>query len=742
MTRAILGAMGEGGSGSSDSPDSDAPGAVDPDAVEPEPIAVDEPTRGWVRRLAFAAPLLVIGLGLAGLVLWNNLHVDPVEYSLDVPNAPQLTAADSNQHVYRIDASKSSVSYDVDEVLAGTAHTAHGTTAGLAGDILIDDNDPTKSQIGEIVINVEQLTSDQSVRDNRIRHDFLESARYPLARVRIATIDGMPAKIDEGKDYPITLKGDLVVKDITKPVTLAATASRSSDTLHVKATTTVKLSDYGIGPISVGPLVTTGNDAKLTIDVTAANAAKGLPYTVAAAPTGTNPPPVAGGPSFATAVQPILEKNCASCHNPGQSGAMIWSLDTAADAASAAKGIAITTQSKYMPPWPASDVGIPLQHDRKLSAEDVKTIADWANTNGAIDVDPKTKIRPAPDDQEKLYDIRHDLELTADQPYQGSVDNTNDYRCFVLDPKFTDTTFITGFQLLPDKVSVVHHALGFRVDGSMRDQLQKLDDASPGTGWSCYAGSTGPGGNQSPDGTTRGSQLIMGWVPGQRPNKLPAGSGIKMNAGDLIVIQMHYHYTHDAPPDLSKMALEVSHDQNLDEVVSQTYLGPAEIPCGANEQGPLCNRDTVLAQLTQEFGPAAPGIANGLMMLCHKNLSDFHTDANGVATSSCDHPVTRTGELIGVLGHEHQIGKTFRLTLNPGTPDEKVLLDIPNWDFNWQMVYSPQESIQLKKGDVIRVECSWDRNYIRSSEPRYVTWAEGTEDEMCYSAVTVREHKG
>ncbi|MEZ5141739.1 MAG: hypothetical protein R2726_04360 [Acidimicrobiales bacterium] len=85
------------------------------------------------------------------------------------------------------------------------------------------------------------------------------------------------------------------------------------------------------------------------------------------------------------------------------------------------------------------------------------------------------------------------------------------------------------------------------------------------------------------------------------------------------------------------------------------------------------------------------------------------------------------GELLSVVGHMHQIGETFRMTLNPGTPDEKVLLDIPHWDFNWQLIYAPVETINLKRGDTIRVECSWDRSKMTTPEPRYIIWAEGTE---------------
>ncbi|MGI9659703.1 MAG: YceI family protein, partial [Gaiellaceae bacterium] len=99
--------------------------------------------------------------------------------------------------------------------------------------------------------------------------------------------------------------------------------------------------------------------------------------------------------------------------------------------------------------------------------------------------------------------------------------------------------------------------------------------------------------------------------------------------------------------------------------------------------------------------------------------------------------------LISVLGHEHELGSSFRLTLNPETPEELVLLDIPRWDFDWQFNYYPVENITLKPGDLMRIECSWDRS-LRDPElePAYVLWADGTDDEMCFATATVREGSG
>ena len=93
--------------------------------------------------------------------------------------------------------------------------------------------------------------------------------------------------------------------------------------------------------------------------------------------------------------------------------------------------------------------------------------------------------------------------------------------------------------------------------------------------------------------------------------------------------------------------------------------------------------------------------------------------------------------MVDVLGHMHTMGKSFRMTLNPGTPGETVLLDIPVWNFDWQLNYQPVDPVPVKRGDTIRIECSWDRSLRYDPEPRYLVFAEGTEDEMCFSTYTV-----
>jgi polyisoprenoid-binding protein YceI len=701
-----------------------------------------------VKGLARAHPfvlvaciLLLIGAASAAWVITSIYRVDSSVVYFGVPNAPQLTAG-PGQTLYRVNASRSSVTYGIDEELAGTTHRATGSTKGIAGDIVIDEANPSASQVGDIVVNVQQLTSDQSIRDERIRHEGLQSNDFPLATLRTTSITGMPAEIADGTDYSVQLHGDLTVKATTAPVVLDATARRENAELQIKATTQVKLSTFDAGPIRLVGFVSTGDDVTLDIDLVAGDPAKlgsqsNLAWQQSEAQTAGGE-----GPSFKNVVQPILQNNCAACHAPGEAGASIWQLDTARDAAGAASGLALVTQSRYMPPWPASDLSVPFQHSMKLSDEDLQSLQDWASTGGQLDVDPNTKIEvPA----EKVTHPRPDVELRADQPYQGSTDKTNDYRCFVMDPGFDQPTAITGYEFVPDQKASVHHALVYRMSASSKDAVEKRDADDPGTGYGCYGGVGADLASLDPSGAGGGADLVAGWAPGQLPGLYPDGSALQLKAGDFFVVQIHYHFVHFAPPDRSSLVLQVGDKApgDYDNVKVTTYLAPAEIPCGPMESGPFCDRSAVLQDLGAKYGPTGPIIADGLNLICGTKPEQIGLLVDQIASSSCDHRVRNTGQIMSVLGHMHELGSSYRMTLNPGTPDEKVLLDIPKWDFNWQLNYAPVDNIVLKRGDVIRVECSWDRDLVKpANKNRYVTWAEGTEDEMCFSTITTREpHK-
>jgi len=360
-------------------------------------------------------------------------------------------------------------------------------------------------------------------------------------------------------------------------------------------------------------------------------------------------------------------------------------------------------------------------------------IADWAATGGGLDVAPDTPLVAS---RKLVNPIREDLVLLPAQAYIGSVDRPDDYRCQMLpipDPE-GDGTWITGFTFVPDQTSIVHHSIVTLVQAELVQEAQSRDGADGKPGWTCYGG----------NGLSGSMGQLAGWAPGQQPSHFPDGYGIWAPPGSFVVNQVHYHYDHETPADRSSVILqEATAEQaaaGLKRVSSQNYLTPAELPCTPEEEAtgaPLCDRDAVLAEVGEKYGRGASSIPDALLVACDGELADYAKLDGTTSHSSCDRLVGQSGTIYSVLGHMHEFGASYRMTLNPDTADERILLDIPVWSFEWQLSYEPVEEIKVTQSDIVRIECWWDRTLQAMPEPRYVTWNEGTVDEMCFSTIRV-----
>ena len=493
---------------------------------------------GFTRRhrVLLGLGAVVVVVIAAGAGVWRLLH-PPVaaEYRTEnvafrQPSAERLTPA-VDERVYRIDPTRSSVQYSIEEQLVGIgAHTAVGVTNGIAGDVALNTADASRSRVGEIVVNLEQLHSDNSLRDARIRKDHLQSHRFPLAQFDATGIRGLAGPITAGRPQRFERPGNLVVHGRTVPVVWTATGSLSGGALDVTARTRVQLSEFGVGPIALAGLVTTSDDADLTMHLVARDISRGEVPTTVPDPNGARAAKAAG-PSFRREVRPILEANCASCHNRGEVGAGAWALDTAGDAARYADGVGTVVHARYMPPWPASTAGVPLANSKAMSKRDIAVIRRWAEAGGALDVAVSTPVRPR--GGPRVPQPRADVTIRSAKAYAGSLDRPNDYRCFLIDPKFTRPTWLTGYEVLPDQRDEVHHVQLFRVDRALVTQARAAERLDAAGGWDCgdvlaLSAAMQPG-------------LIGAWVPGQDPTVFPKGSGYVMRSGDALIMQMHYN---------------------------------------------------------------------------------------------------------------------------------------------------------------------------------------------------------
>ena len=173
--------------------------------------------------------------------------------------------------VYRIDATQSKASYKVSETFldGNRIVDAVGVTSAVAGDILIDRTTPANSQVGEIVVDISQLTSDSNRRDNAIRRQWLESAKYPLATFSNAVISELPAELREGTPFSFKITGDMKLHDTTQPMTWDVTMTLQGDGLTGTATTAFKMSSFNVDPPDIAGVLTVEDDVALTLDIVA-----------------------------------------------------------------------------------------------------------------------------------------------------------------------------------------------------------------------------------------------------------------------------------------------------------------------------------------------------------------------------------------------------------------------------------------------------------------------------------------
>jgi polyisoprenoid-binding protein YceI len=187
--------------------------------------------------------------------------------------APTNSAANSSGVVvYKIVPGESQVTYEVGETFLNQSNRfnlAVGVTKQIAGEITANKTDPVKSSIGPITVDISQFTSDSNRRDSAIRGMWLESEKFPQAVFTLTKIDTLPSSYQEGQDYPFKITGDLKVHEVTKPVTFDVTARLTGDTLSGSAVTIILLSDFGVGPISIGGMLNTEDKAKLTLQFVA-----------------------------------------------------------------------------------------------------------------------------------------------------------------------------------------------------------------------------------------------------------------------------------------------------------------------------------------------------------------------------------------------------------------------------------------------------------------------------------------
>ena len=197
------------------------------------------------------------------------------------------------------------------------------------------------------------------------------------------------------------------------------------------------------------------------------------------------------------------------------------------------------------------------------------------------------------------------------------------------------------------------------------------------------------------DGFSR--HMLAAFVPGDAPAIYPEGMAKKIPAGAALLFEVHYTPNGKAGVDRSSVGILVAKSPPKYEVKSDAGINHRlDIP---------------------------PGDA------------DYKIAAKPVV-------FTKPATIVGLTPHMHLRGKAFRYELVRPDGTREVLLNVPNYDFNWQVAYSPAAPPTVPAGSKIECVAWFDNSKGNLSNPdptKRVHWGQQTWEEMMIGFVEYYE---
>lgn len=202
--------------------------------------------------------LLIVALGVAGFFYFTR----PVEQPVATIETERILVSSRNATVYRVSPEGTTVSFSVDEMLAGKPFTAVGTTNQVSGEIAIirEPQLAPEIKVATLKIDARTFVTDDPQRDGAVNR-FILKTETPGNEyiVFVPTTVQQPEVIEAEKEFTFTVTGDMTISGITKPTTLSVVATESNGTLSGILTTQIKRSDYNLVIPNI-PFVANVND--------------------------------------------------------------------------------------------------------------------------------------------------------------------------------------------------------------------------------------------------------------------------------------------------------------------------------------------------------------------------------------------------------------------------------------------------------------------------------------------------
>ncbi len=396
-------------------------------------------------------------------------------------------------------------------------------------------------------------------------------------------------------------------------------------------------------------------------------------------------------------VASIFYTHCTSCHHDG--GVAPFSLMNFSETSSMSSSIQSAVSTGIMPPWHAdtayttSGHKVPhMLHENTLTLVEKNAILKWI-TDGVLEGDT-TQVPTAPRYGNMTFKLNGKPDLILSIPTfhsNSSPSLTNPYDCFNIPTNLTQDRWLRAFEIVPGNLKAVHHVVV---------SVDSTNTRATDTSGNC---------------ASQGGQFgVGGWTPGTPPvifpSQAPLKTGIRIPKGSSFILQLHYAPGSGGLIDSTKIRL---------------FFYPE------NETG---IRTMMANTLLQDWGPYVPGY--GPTAMTAGSITTFK--ATSATSPLVAHPVQPTTDfsVFSVSPHSHKVCTKIKNYAYSGT-DTIPLINIPNWDFNWEGNYFFPNLIKVPAGYTLEAEHIYNNtvsNTHLGGAPVNTSWGQKTTDEMLFDA--------
>ena len=225
--------------------------------------------RKWMLVAAVAALVVVGAMALGAAYIWFSGGSGQPSTPL---NAPVLTQQPGDDRTLFELSPQSEVRFSIQETLLGNPKTVIGTTNQVAGELLVDFENPANTELGTIRINVRTLETDNEIRTRALRGQILqaERAEFEFAEFVPTALIDLPDTVTLGEPFDFQIQGNLTVHGVTREMTFDATLTPlEDDQLEGSASTTVIYKDFGMNIPEAPGVANVSDEVRLEIDFTA-----------------------------------------------------------------------------------------------------------------------------------------------------------------------------------------------------------------------------------------------------------------------------------------------------------------------------------------------------------------------------------------------------------------------------------------------------------------------------------------